>query len=164
MSPPKSKHHNSICYPALIFSNAPNALGSILKSNHLPPLKSGKKLLQVLSVLADFGKLVSKTIRLIGAVGMITIVAASSASAQDVYNGAVIAKTWCSGCHIIDRSAPPVARTDLIPSFLTIAQMNSTTSTSLRVFLSTPHANMPDYNLTSNEIADVSAYILELRR
>jgi hypothetical protein len=42
--------------------------------------------------------------------------------------------------------------------------MASTTAASLRVFLSTPHARMPDYNLTQREIADLSEYILSLKR
>jgi hypothetical protein len=40
--------------------------------------------------------------------------------------------------------------------------MASTTSTSLNAFLSTPHPSMPDYALSRQEIADVSAYILSL--
>jgi mono/diheme cytochrome c family protein len=35
---------------------------------------------------------------------------------------------------------------------------------SLHAFLLTPHANMPNYRLTSEEIDDVVAYILSLRR
>ena len=47
---------------------------------------------------------------------------------------------------------------------MTIAEMNTTTNTSLIVFLSTPHARMPHYNLTRDEIRDVSAYIVSLRK
>ena len=42
--------------------------------------------------------------------------------------------------------------------------MASTTSMSLRVFLQTPHPSMPDYRLTREELDDVVAYILTLRR
>jgi hypothetical protein len=41
--------------------------------------------------------------------------------------------------------------------------MPATTSMSLHVFLLTPHANMPNYHLTPQEIDDVVAYILSLR-
>jgi mono/diheme cytochrome c family protein len=87
----------------------------------------------------------------------------TGALAQDAANGERIAITWCSGCHVIDGKVPPVGRTDVIPSFPAIARMKSTTVTSLRVFLGTPHTNMPDYNLTRKEIRDVSEYILTLR-
>jgi hypothetical protein len=34
---------------------------------------------------------------------------------------------------------------------------------SLHAFLSTPHHRMPDYSLSRQEIADISAYILSLK-
>ena len=37
------------------------------------------------------------------------------------------------------------------------------TATALRVFLTTSHPKMPNLILTSEQIADVSAYILSLR-
>ena len=42
--------------------------------------------------------------------------------------------------------------------------MPSTTSMSLRVFLQSPHANMPDYRLTRDQLDDVVAYLLAQRR
>ncbi len=42
--------------------------------------------------------------------------------------------------------------------------MPSTTSMSLRVFLQSPHGNMPDYRLTREQMDDVVAYLLSLRR
>lgn len=90
--------------------------------------------------------------------------AASPCLAQNRANGEAIAKTWCAGCHVIDGASPPSGRSDAIPSFSAVANMSSTTTTSLRVFLSTPHARMPDYNLTQREIADVSEYILGLKK
>lgn len=88
----------------------------------------------------------------------------SGAAAQNPDDGERIAKTWCAGCHRVDGPSPGAQRTDAIPSFSSIAQMNSTTQTSLEVFLSTPHARMPDYSLTREEIRNVSAYILTLRK
>jgi mono/diheme cytochrome c family protein len=90
--------------------------------------------------------------------------AITGAFAQDAANGQLIAKTWCAGCHSIEIEAPRVGSSDAVPSFLSIARMSSTTETSLEVFLSTPHARMPDYNLTRDEIRDVSTYILSLRK
>jgi hypothetical protein len=42
--------------------------------------------------------------------------------------------------------------------------MASTNETSLEIFLSTSHPRMANYALTRDEIRDVSAYILSLRR
>jgi hypothetical protein len=52
---------------------------------------------------------------------------------------------------------------DVSPSFWSIARMPSTTAMSLQAFLSTPHHRMPDYSLSRQEIADISAYILSLK-
>lgn len=41
--------------------------------------------------------------------------------------------------------------------------MPSTTSMSLRAFLSTTHPVMPNFELTNGQIDDVGAYILSLR-
>ncbi len=64
----------------------------------------------------------------------------------------------------IETEAPRTSGNDAVPSFSSIAQIGSITQTSLEVFLSTPHARMPDYSLTRDEIRDVSTYILSLRK
>ena len=86
------------------------------------------------------------------------------ASAQNLINGERIAKSWCAACHRISQNVPALGANDAAPSFSSIAQMGSTTEASLAAFLSTSHARMPDYSLTRDEIADVSAYILSLRK
>ena len=52
---------------------------------------------------------------------------------------------------------------DAAPPFPAIARMPSTTEMSLRAFLQTPHARMPDYRLSTPELDGVVAYILSLR-
>jgi mono/diheme cytochrome c family protein len=81
----------------------------------------------------------------------------------DVRAGQRLATTWCANCHQVAAGGPGSAN-DAAPSFPAVAGMVSTTSMSLRVFLQTPHGNMPDYRLTREQIDDVVAYILSLRR
>lgn len=81
----------------------------------------------------------------------------------DINAGHQLAQTWCSSCHIVDRT-PPSGVSGGAPTFTAIAQMSSTTPMSLRVFLQTPHAQMPDLHLSRNEIEDLTGYILSLRR
>ena len=50
------------------------------------------------------------------------------------------------------------------PTFFDIANMASTTPTSLYVFLHSPHPSMPSIRLDKKESGDVIAYILSLRR
>lgn len=95
---------------------------------------------------------------------VIATAASQSAGAQNLTNGERIAKSWCAACHRISPNAPISGANDAAPSFSSIARMGSTTEASLAAFLSTSHARMPDYSLTRGEIADVSAYILSLRK
>lgn len=78
--------------------------------------------------------------------------------------GQRLAERWCSGaCHVTGPTSQQGTSSG-IPTFAAIARMPSTTQMSLRVFLQTPHAGMPDLHLSRDEIADVAAYILSLRR
>jgi mono/diheme cytochrome c family protein len=85
------------------------------------------------------------------------------AVAGDSDAGHTLVKKWCANCHIVD-SAQKQGSSTGAPTFDAIAQMKSTTEMGLHVFLQTPHDRMPDLHLTRNEIDDVSAYILSLRR
>ncbi|MFO1247336.1 MAG: c-type cytochrome [Alphaproteobacteria bacterium] len=84
------------------------------------------------------------------------------AIAQDVEAGHRLASTWCSGCHHVEYSATGPQR-DSAPPFVSVAARASTTAASLNVFLSTPHSVMPDFSLSRQEIANLTAYILSLR-
>ena len=85
------------------------------------------------------------------------------AFAQDIANGELIAKTWCAGCHRVNSGGAELQNV-AVPSFHAIAQAAGTNQTSLQIFLSTPHPKMANYGLTRDEIRDVSAYILSLRK
>ena len=78
--------------------------------------------------------------------------------------GQRLAERWCSGaCHVIGPASARGTSTG-VPTFAAIARMPSTTRMSLSVFLQTPHAGMPDLHLSRDEINDLAAYILSLRR
>ena len=82
--------------------------------------------------------------------------------AGDAETGRRLAERWCSTCHVVGPHAEQGTSTGA-PPFEAIARMPSTTAMSLRVFLMTPHGPMPDLHLSSNEIDDLSAYIISLR-
>jgi mono/diheme cytochrome c family protein len=71
------------------------------------------------------------------------MLAAGVAHAQDVPAGKTTAKVWCSNCHSVDPQEKATVR-DGVPTFLSIAQMQSTTEMSLAAFLTTPHGGMPN--------------------
>jgi mono/diheme cytochrome c family protein len=96
---------------------------------------------------------------------LLWIVWPNGAGAQqlgDIAAGRHLSQTWCGSCHLV---APDVDRavSNGVPTFVGIARDQSVTALSLRVFLQTPHAGMPDLHLSRDEIDDLAAYILSLR-
>ena len=81
----------------------------------------------------------------------------------DAATGRYLAETWCSACHVVSQTTQHGASNGAA-TFAAIARMKSTTPLSLRAFLQTPHSQMPDLHLSRNEIDDLTAYILSLRR
>ena len=103
--------------------------------------------------------------RAIALLTMTACLALGSRQAQafgDPAEGHQLAAAWCGACHQIE-SRTQILATDAVPSFQAIAAMPSTTSMSIRAFLSTSHDVMPDFRLTQPQIDDVGAYILSLR-
>ncbi len=88
---------------------------------------------------------------------------AGAQESGDRFAGHELAVRWCSSCHVVDPGQQHQG-SDAVPTFAAIAAMKSTTAASLTVFLATPHAQMPDYTLSRDDIANVSAYILSLRK
>ncbi len=88
---------------------------------------------------------------------------AGAQESGDRFAGHELAVRWCSSCHVVDPGQQRQG-SDVVPTFAAIAAMKSTTAASLQVFLATPHGRMPDYTLSRDDIANVSAYILSLRK
>ena len=82
-------------------------------------------------------------------------------TAGDPNDGLKLAQQVCAECHATvpqqDRSPNPRA-----PKFVDIASTPGMTRTALMVALTTPHAGMPMFTLTSKEKDDVIAYVLSL--
>ncbi|MEO3475614.1 cytochrome c [Roseomonas sp. CAU 1739] len=89
--------------------------------------------------------------------------ALAQTEAGDPAAGLRLASAWCANCHRVAPAGPGPA-SDGAPAFAAVAQMPSTTSMALRAFLQTPHPSMPDYRLSREQIDDVVAYLLSLRR
>jgi mono/diheme cytochrome c family protein len=90
--------------------------------------------------------------------------ARSEALAQQVSirEGHRIAMDLCVRCHRIGPNARDVRRYP--PDFAAVADTPTTSPLALRVFLQTPHGDMPRYQLSDQEIAAIGDYILSLRR
>lgn len=103
--------------------------------------------------------------------GLLTIGAAlllpvARLAAQDdsvvVAEGRKLAEQWCAECHVIDRDQD-FAGSDAIPTFPEVAASPAVTSAGLKAFFSSPHQQMPDIQLTQQQIDEIVAYILSLR-
>jgi mono/diheme cytochrome c family protein len=77
--------------------------------------------------------------------------------------GLVLARQICSECHAIDKTqagSPNAAA----PRFETIANIPGMTGTALSATLQSPHRTMPNVMLDANELSNIVACILSLRR
>ena len=89
-------------------------------------------------------------------------VAATTTQAQDLQEGAKWATNVCGECHAVARSQPR-SPNDRAPTFVELANTPGMTSAALTVALTTPHAGMPMFVLTSEQRQDIIAYILSLK-
>ncbi len=75
--------------------------------------------------------------------------------------GRVLAETLCVTCHRVGANDRDISR--IPPDFGAVADMPSMTEVSLRVFLRTPHGEMPRYQFSPSEMDDLIAYLQSLR-
>jgi mono/diheme cytochrome c family protein len=81
-----------------------------------------------------------------------------------------LAPTVCTACHVVTLDQPdaPILRPPA-PSFRVIARRPGVTEQSLRTFISTTHTtlktplDMPNPQLTDDQVAGVASYILSLK-
>jgi mono/diheme cytochrome c family protein len=77
--------------------------------------------------------------------------------------GRELAARLCTGCHVIDRVTSGPVRAD-VPSFPAIAERAGSTAEHLAGRIIVPHPAMPGVALTADEIRDIVAYIVTLKR
>ena len=81
----------------------------------------------------------------------------------DPQAGRTLAITECAACHEVETGAQGGMLPDP-PGFQRLADNPAMTALALRVFLRTPHGDMPNLILSDAETDDLIAYILGLRR
>ncbi len=93
------------------------------------------------------------------------LAAAGTAGAADLPGdpslGRALADPWCGACHDVEAGGVDVYGG--VPSLQTVADDAAVTELSLRVFLQTPHAEMPNVMPTREETDHLIAYILSLK-
>jgi mono/diheme cytochrome c family protein len=82
--------------------------------------------------------------------------------APDPEAGRAVAASLCRGCHLISREdRGPVP--DGVPSFVAIAAKPGQSEDGVKAALLGPHPIMPEPPITTQQSADVAAYIMTLR-
>jgi mono/diheme cytochrome c family protein len=114
--------------------------------------------------MADWhGSRRARTVILLALVALSETANCMAQDAADADAGHQLARQWCAGCHIVDADQKRGSATG-VPPFKAVASMPSTTFLSLNMFLQTPHDRMPDFKLSREQIADVSAFIISLKK
>jgi mono/diheme cytochrome c family protein len=102
-------------------------------------------------------------IRIFAALAASSIAAAHAEPLGDADRGHLLAKQVCAECHAVEKNET-VSRNTAAPTFSAIAQSPGMTSLALSVFFRTPHENMPNLVLPTQQMLDVIAYIESLKR
>ena len=92
-------------------------------------------------------------------------IAASHVHAQGIgkpQEGLALAKQVCSECHSVLRGQVR-SPNSMSPTFVELATAPGMTTTALLVALTTPHAGMPMFILTTEQRENIIAYILSLK-
>jgi mono/diheme cytochrome c family protein len=105
-------------------------------------------------------------VRVIGLALLVALCAApTNVQAQEtgsVSQGLVVAEERCAGCHGIERGAEYSPEFGA-PTFEQIALTSGMTATALSATLKSPHRTMPHLMLSSDELANITAYIMNLK-
>ncbi len=96
----------------------------------------------------------------------LTLVASGSLAQPlmgDADAGRLMATEVCAECHNVVLS-PEIESVNAPRSFTAIAKDPVYTPNSLRVFLTTPHIQMPDFIFTREQQDDLIAYLMDMRK
>jgi mono/diheme cytochrome c family protein len=93
----------------------------------------------------------------------IAAVAAQAQQAGDAQKGSLLAHEVCAECHAVGQQDPrsPNPRS---PTFATVAATPGMSEAALNAILHTSHRSMPNIVLDAGQTADVTAYILSLKK
>ena len=111
-------------------------------------------------------EIMPKHLQIILAGGLVGLAGIATAGARELPGdpalGHALALKACVECHEVEAGQRD-ARLPDPPSFQNLAEEPAMTPLALRVFLTTPHTNMPGLILTDAEIDDVIAWIHSLK-
>ncbi len=81
----------------------------------------------------------------------------------DPARGLAFAEANCAECHAVDRGHFDSPEPD-VPAFQDIANAEGMSAIALYPFFRTAHRSMPNFVIPPDDIADLTAYLLSIRR
>jgi mono/diheme cytochrome c family protein len=109
-----------------------------------------------------YGMYGSQSILVLAAMAIATV-AAQGQQAGDVQKGSLLAREVCAECHAVERQDRPSPNPSS-PTFATVAGTPGMSEAALNAILHTSHRSMPNIVLDPAQTADVTAYILSLKK
>jgi cytochrome c len=97
---------------------------------------------------------------------LVSLLALGPGQAQQIdrpKRGLILAKQICAQCHSVEKGSPRSPKPPA-PRFESIANIPGMTARAIIVALHTSHPTMPNMMLERDEIDDIVAYILSLKR
>lgn len=96
--------------------------------------------------------------------GVVLTASASYAQLVSAKAGQELAEKLCTSCHIVGKEPANASMPSDVPSFTEIANRPDQTAVRIAGRIVIPHPAMPQIQLSRQEIADLAAYILSLRK
>ncbi len=87
---------------------------------------------------------------------------AQSLSALEIANGERLARKLCVNCHQVAPDDVDRVLVD-VPRFVEVANRPFITRDKIEAYVLSPHPAMPKVNVSRDELAEISAYIMSLR-
>jgi mono/diheme cytochrome c family protein len=84
-----------------------------------------------------------------------------SGPTRDAKHGKMLVDRWCVACHLVGNDQTQT--TTEAPSFAFIAKRPGFDAEKLAFFLFVPHPQMPDMQLSRDEVSDIAAYLQTLK-
>jgi mono/diheme cytochrome c family protein len=97
------------------------------------------------------------------AIAALTLAAVPARAADDVAKGAELARVLCAECHLNEGQAEKQGAMG-IPGFVAVANRPSQTFDGILLWLKSVPPVMPNHHLTQDEMFELAAYIMSLRK
>lgn len=92
------------------------------------------------------------------------VAAPQFAHAENAENGLRLSRALCVNCHSVEPGGAARQFVADVPSFMAIATKPGQSADRMQGYILTPHPPMPQVQLTKNELADIAAYVMTLKK